>query len=130
MNREALNAYDLGLPFVVAPVEERRQRVPAKVWAMVHAAKGAVSVRLGTRLSEVRLFGSYARNEETEGSDIDVLFVVADLTESDRNAVIEGAVQPGRGAISPLILSVAQLENLRAGELLIAQDLDLQGIPA
>jgi hypothetical protein len=35
MNREALNAYDLGLPLVVAPVEERCQRV----WAMVQAAK-------------------------------------------------------------------------------------------
>ena len=82
------------------------------------------------RLSEARLFGSYARNEETEGSDVDVLFVVADLTESDRTAIIEEAVRAGRGAISPLILSVTQLDNLRARELLLAQDLDLQGFSA
>jgi predicted nucleotidyltransferase len=37
----------------------------------------------GTRLAEVRLFGSHARGEASEDSDIDVLVLVAELTPAE-----------------------------------------------
>ncbi len=39
---------------------------------------------LGNHLNDVILYGSYARNEATEGSDIDIMILV-DLSEEDLN---------------------------------------------
>jgi predicted nucleotidyltransferase len=43
---------------------------------------------LGDRVSEVRLFGSYARGEELPGSDVDVLVVLEDREEGDQGKIL------------------------------------------
>lgn len=46
---------------------------------------------VGDRVSEVRLFGSYARGEELPGSDIDVLVVLEDRKEGDQEKILNVA---------------------------------------
>jgi uncharacterized protein len=128
VNRDELNEYDLGLPVPIAPIEERRRQIPPDIQARLERTKASVAALLGTRLREVRLFGSYARSQATDESDVDVLLLVDRLDEGDRNRILEAVVLAGGILLSPLILTVAQLDSLRARELLIAQDLDREGI--
>ena len=52
------------------------------------------------------------------------------LQPADRDGIIEAAVHCSSGdvVLSPLILTVAELDALRARELLIAGDIDREGI--
>jgi len=53
----------------------------------------AVRKELGGRVRSITLFGSYARGEQTEGSDRDVLVVVDEYDRSVRDLVTDVAVQ-------------------------------------
>jgi len=53
----------------------------------------AVRKLLGNRVRSVTLFGSYARGEQTEGSDRDVLVVVDEYDRSARELVTDVAVR-------------------------------------
>ena len=85
-------------------------------------------------LERVVLFGSRARGDSREDSDIDVLVLLRRPTtwEDRRRAVAAAHAAQWRGdvfvAISPLVLSVADLEELRRRERLLAEDIDTQGI--
>jgi hypothetical protein len=132
MNREEINAYDLGLPVPIAPLDERRHGVPPAVWdALRNLEKGLVPL-FGPRLQKLILFGSYARNQFDEDSDVDVLVLLETLSPGERERIIDEAVRCSTGDIvlSPLILTTAQLDALRARERLIAQDIDREGIAA
>jgi predicted nucleotidyltransferase len=128
MRRAEINEYDLGLPMPLAPLAERRRGVPQELWARLERTKARLAALLGPRLREVRLFGSYARGEPTGESDVDVLVLVERLEEGDRDRIVEAVFDAGGALFAPLVLTVEQLDRLRARELLIAQDLDLQGI--
>jgi hypothetical protein len=130
MNREAINEYDLGLPVPIAPLEQRRRGVPADVWAALHRLRADLTGLLGERLRRLVLFGSYARNQFDEESDVDVLVLIDALGPADRNRIIDATVRCSTADIilSPLILTVAELDALRARELLIATDIDREGI--
>lgn len=129
--RDELNEYDLGLPVPIGPLEERRAQVPARVWERLQQVKeGAVAV-LGARLREIRLFGSYARGDWDEESDVDVLILTEDLEAGERERLIGVTVSvscAGGPWVSPLLLTVERLEELRADEKIIAKDLDREGI--
>ena len=129
--RERVNEYDLGLPVPLAPLEERRGRIPQPVWERLQRFCAVVRDVLGSELREIRLFGSYARGQFDDESDVDVLAVADVVTTEQRNAIIDAAVlaAPGRPSLSPLVLTMAQLEQLRARELILATDLDREGIP-
>jgi len=126
-----LNDYDLGLPARLAPLEERRRAIPPAVWVRLQRMSAAVSAVLELRLREVRVFGSYARGQFDDESDVDVLLLVEHLEPGERDRVLDVAVRcSGAGIVlSPLILTVAELDSLRARELILAQDLDREGIP-
>jgi predicted nucleotidyltransferase len=130
MNREELNEYDLGLPVPIAPLEERRRGVPPLVWAALHRLKGDLDALFGARLRAVVLFGSYARNQFNEESDVDVLVLIDDVRPGERDRIIDATVRRSTGDIllAPLILTAAELDALRAREMLIAQDIDREGI--
>jgi predicted nucleotidyltransferase len=104
--------------------------------AFLRSPLEAYAVRLraifGKRLREIRLFGSYARGEAHEDSDIDVLVLVDGLTDLEIG-VVAGEVAPiliETGLpIAPLPMSTERLENLRRAERLLARDLDEEGIP-
>ena len=48
---------------------------PANVRGAVEELKRRLESRFGPRLLEVRLFGSYARGEQDDESDVDVLLL-------------------------------------------------------
>lgn len=128
--RGPINDYDLGRPLKVGPLEERRANIPAPVWEALLGVKKLAQELMGTRVSLVRLYGSYARNEQHEDSDVDVLVLVDDLTpaEFDRlHAAMWSAHWPDL-MMSPLCMSTQAFQKLRDREMLFAQDVDLQGI--
>jgi hypothetical protein len=130
MNREEINEYDLGLPVPIAALDERRRGVPPAVWAALRSLRDNLVALFGPRLQKLVLFGSYARNQFNEDSDVDVLLLLDTLSPGDRDRSVEEAVRCSTSDIllSPLILTTAQLDSLRARERLIALDIDREGI--
>ena len=130
MNREEINAYDLGLPVPIAPLEERRLGIPAAVWDRLSQAKAQLVELLGPRLREVRLFGSYARNQFDDESDVDVLVLTDPIADEEHDSALSALVRLSIGGIhlSPLFLTAAELDKLRAWEKLLARDIDREGI--
>jgi predicted nucleotidyltransferase len=82
-------------------------------------------------LRDVRLFGSYARGEAYEDSDIDVLVVVDALTEKELGAAAGDAavvaMETGR-PLAPLPIATDRLGELRSAERLLVTVLDEEGI--
>lgn len=130
MNREEINEYDLGLPVPIAPLEERRLGVPGAVWDRLSQAKAQLVELFGSKLHELRLFGSYARNQFDDESDVDVLVLTDPISYEEHDRAFAALVQPSRDGIhvSPLFLTVAELDGLRAREKILAQDIDREGI--
>jgi predicted nucleotidyltransferase len=106
--------------------------VPAFLRAPLEAFATRLRARFGGRLRELRLFGSYARGEAHEDSDIDVLVLIDDLTDAEWGTVFDDLtpvlIETGL-PIAPLVMSTQRLESLRQAERLLAHDLDQEGIP-
>lgn len=83
------------------PVEAlARLAPPRRAW--VEEFRDRVRVLLGERLRDLRLFGSAARGDGWEESDIDLLVLVDDLDERTWEAVVDlaSSISPW---LSPLI---------------------------
>jgi predicted nucleotidyltransferase len=96
--------------------------------------RDSLKARFGSRLLELAVFGSYARGEAQEESDVDVLVVVEGLDDRERREVIDLAYDAGAAerehwvGLSPLVYSAAQAADLRARERLLFRDIDRDGI--
>lgn len=91
-----------------------------------------VRARFGARLRELTLFGSRARGEAREDSDVDVLVVVDDLTGAEARELgyLSGDILTAHDVVlSPLALSTARMATLRERERLIAAEVARDGIP-
>jgi uncharacterized protein len=93
----------------------------------------ALRERFGQRLSEVVLFGSRARGEAHEDSDVDVLVVIDDLSDQERLAVLDLASAADRATadwvgLAPLVYSFQQAARMRSGGRRLFQDIDREGI--
>jgi predicted nucleotidyltransferase len=87
--------------------------------------------RFGERLELVRLFGSYARGDAHEESDVDVLVLVRGLTRPEKIAVIEAAGELGLAAgrsVSALAMDAEEFQKLRTLEARLALDIDREGV--
>ena len=90
--------------------------------------------RLGARLVRVAIFGSRARGDAEQESDIDLLFLTADEPTLDDRHLLSGlaaGLQVDTGAFLPfsvVLLSLAAFEDLRARERRFALDVDREGI--
>lgn len=85
----------------------------------------------GPRLREVRLFGSFARGDAHEDSDVDVLVLVDGLSDLEIGAAAgeAGPISARTGLpLAPLPMATERLEALRRGERLFARVLDEEGI--
>jgi uncharacterized protein len=98
-----------------------------EVRVQIDACVGA----LAERLRDVRLFGSYARGDADEDSDVDVLVLVDGLTDleigtaaGEAAAVILASGLP----LAPLPMSTERFDELRRRERLLARDIDVEGI--
>jgi len=96
--------------------------------------KQALTARFGARLRELTLFGSYARGEAHEDSDVDVLVVIDGLTEDERREVMDLAYDADSAdreawvGLSPLPYSEVQVSDLRQRQRLLLRDIDQQGV--
>lgn len=108
-----------------------QRTIPASLRPALEAYAGRLRALFGDRLRELRLFGSYARGEAHEDSDVDVLVLVDGLTDREIG-VVAGEATPVLIAtglpLAPLPMSTENLEELRRGERLLAQDLDTEGL--
>ncbi len=85
----------------------------------------------GDRLAEVRLFGSFARGEANEDSDVDVLVLVDGLTDLEIG-IAAGEVAPVIAMtglpLAPLPMATERLAELRQQKRALARALDREGI--
>jgi predicted nucleotidyltransferase len=87
-----------------------------------------LAARFGARLDRAVLFGSRARGEGHEESDLDVLVVVHDLSRAERADVIDdaGAIELETGLVlSPIVRAAVEWRDASALGREIARD----GVP-
>lgn len=80
---------------------------------------------------DLRIFGSRARREGYEDSDLDILVLVDILDEPTKVAIWDAAYYAFLATeilLSPLVLSRQQYDGLRKRERLIAMDIEREGI--
>lgn len=81
----------------------------------LQAYRSALGVRFGPRLRQVCLFGSWARGQATELSDIDIAVVIDGLSADDWKAAYAEAanVELSTGLpLSPLVMSTERFDHL------------------
>jgi hypothetical protein len=88
----------------------------------------------GSRLQEVTLFGSRARGDAREDSDVDVLVVIDELSERERGEVFDLAWSASiRGdeyvVLAPIPYSTAQACELRRREKRLMREIAHHGVP-
>jgi predicted nucleotidyltransferase len=112
----------------LAPAERR----------VVAAFADRVRARFGKRLSRIVLFGSRARGDVTEESDIDVLVLlrcpVADETRATRDVweIVEEVLRVVPGVyvpLAPIVLAEERFVELKRLERSFALDVEAEGIP-
>jgi uncharacterized protein len=88
--------------------------------------------RFGADLMDLRLFGSHARGEANEESDVDVFVLLRTAEWSDRRAVLDiaGDLFAETGLlISPTVFDATRYEEWRRQERPLVMDIERDGIP-
>lgn len=86
---------------------------------------------LGDRLASVYFFGSRARGEGNEESDVDLLILLHSIDIKTKHLVWDAANDIFLKTwinISPLVMTVEQFEKLEKTERLIAKNIKSEGI--
>ena len=108
---------------------ERRPRGP-RVAARQFAA--ALRARHGEALVDVRLFGSCARGEMREDSDVDVAVVLEHVDGRTRRDVIDLSADFGLAhdvLLSATVLDRETFERWRRQERALVMDIEREGLP-
>jgi predicted nucleotidyltransferase len=106
-------------------------RLTPPIAAAIRSYRDALRGRFADRLREVRLFGSRARGDAREDSDVDLLVLIDDLTWREAIEAIDlGTDEELRSGVplSPLPHATAEFERLRAMESLFAREVDRDGV--
>ena len=107
--------------------------LPAIVETTLHAFVAGVRERFGSRVAEIRLFGSYARGDATADSDVDCLVLLDRADQQDDRAVISLAAdltwQIAGVVVSPMTMSVGEFEAWKALERRTPLEIEREGIP-
>lgn len=103
------------------------------VMSALERFRKALGERFGERVREVRLFGSQARGDANEDSDVDVFVSVEGLTGAERAEVLTLAYHADLAGnedvlLSPLAYSTAQADELRRRERRLLLDIDREGV--
>jgi predicted nucleotidyltransferase len=89
--------------------------------------------QFGPRLKAAKLFGSAARGDWQEDSDVDVLVVLDDVRSEDRDWIATTAVELGvlgSGIVlATVTLSAREYQHLLDRELLFGREVAREGIP-
>lgn len=87
--------------------------------------------RYGDEVLDVRLFGSFARGEADEDSDVDVAVVLESADWETRRNVIDLATDTGLAhdlLISPTVFDRATYETWRRQERALVLDIEAEGV--
>ena len=105
--------------------------LPASLRPALAEYASSLRALFGERLRDVRLFGSFARGEAHEDSDVDVLVLVDGLTDLEigiaAGAVAKVIVKTGL-PLAPLPMATERLTELRRSQRALARSLDEEGI--
>jgi predicted nucleotidyltransferase len=88
--------------------------------------------RYGAELVALRLFGSFARGEAGEDSDVDVAVVLERADWEARRAVIDLAADVGLAhglALSPTVFDRETFERWQREERPLVRDIEREGVP-
>jgi predicted nucleotidyltransferase len=99
--------------------------------AAVRAFVDRAREMLGADLREIRLFGSRARGQGREDSDVDLAVIVTEAGRARRHTLYDLAYDVGfahRVELAPLVIEERRLDELRARERLLAREIDTDGI--
>lgn len=108
-----------------------RRRLPQTLRLALAEYAERLRAVFGERLVELRLFGSYARGDAHEDSDVDVLVLIDGLTDLELGVVageVAPIIQKTRLPLAPLPMSSERLATLRRQGRALAGDLDREGI--
>jgi predicted nucleotidyltransferase len=89
--------------------------------------------RFGTRVAWVRLYGSLARGDANEASDVDVMAVVVELTRREKIEAIELGFDVSLERtlhLSPVVMAEEDFERLISLESSFAQNVLREGLTA
>ncbi|MBI4212394.1 MAG: nucleotidyltransferase domain-containing protein [Deltaproteobacteria bacterium] len=97
----------------------------------VQAFKESLQKYCGKNLMELRLFGSRARGEGHEESDVDILVLLQNASSKDRNFIyglpadifLEYEIN-----VSPLVMSQEKFQELKDRERLLAKEIERDGV--
>lgn len=87
--------------------------------------------RFGRRLVRLVLFGSQARGEARDDSDVDLLVVIEGLTSTEGreiDTIVGDILTHSDVLLSPLVLSAARYDQLRSRERRLVAEIDREGI--
>jgi predicted nucleotidyltransferase len=107
--------------------------LPTHVTAAVSEYAAALRNRFGEELLMVRVFGSYARGEADEESDVDVAVVLDRVDWARQAEVIDLATDAGLPRelrLSPALFDRATWELWREQERALVVDIEREGISA
>ena len=91
----------------------------------------ALRDHFGARVSDVRIFGSYARGEAHEASDLDIFVAVQNLTAADKRQAIDLGTDVGFELdlhLSPLVMDQALYAQWLRQERSLAVGIAIEGI--
>ena len=100
--------------------------------AVLRELKESLKSLLGESLIRLVLFGSMARGDYDNESDIDVAIIVRGLTRNIKNHILENIADiefKRLIPISTLVVSEDEYENLKRRERRIALDIEREGRP-
>jgi uncharacterized protein len=92
----------------------------------------SVRARFGPRIAALALFGSQARGDASEDSDVDILVVIDDLSQEDAreiDALVGDILTQSDVLLSPLVMGTARWRELRARERRLVAEIDREGVP-
>jgi predicted nucleotidyltransferase len=108
--------------------------LPPDVARVLERFSGALEQRFGSRTRELKLFGSRVRGDAHEDSDVDLLVVVDDLSESERGEVFDlawaaAAAEDEFVVLAPIPYSTQQVAEQRRREKRLLREIDAHGVP-
>ena len=94
--------------------------------------KHTIEEQLGDRLVKMVLYGSRAKGDFDNESDIDVAIIVRELSRELKHQILDSVAEIEMKYLTPLsvhILSENEFEHLKRRERRIALDIEREGIP-
>ncbi|MFZ5469586.1 MAG: nucleotidyltransferase domain-containing protein [Myxococcota bacterium] len=120
------------LVFRMGHPEGARRQVPALVLDVLGRFSATLKERFGSELLDVRLFGSYARGQAHEGSDVDVFVLLENVDPAAKRRVLDlaGDLWAETGLfLSPAVFGRTLYETWLRQERPLVMDVMREGVP-